>query len=175
MPTTTPLTDAINALTTYSNTTTGASDTDLSSAVATLVAGYGGGSGVTSGSFTLEENSQSVIVNVGKAYTNFLLVSGLGITNKGIKATHLIFVQNFSFSTSVQKTMSVITTNNAGSSLSTFVATFYGSADSNRLWFIYNNCSTNFYTDYRIGFTGGSSGTCYGYFIADSTYTWYAW
>ena len=43
MPTTTPLTDAINALTTYANETTGASDTDLSSAVATLVAGYGGG------------------------------------------------------------------------------------------------------------------------------------
>lgn len=43
MPTTTPLTDAITALTTYSNTVTGASDTDLSSAVATLAAGYGGG------------------------------------------------------------------------------------------------------------------------------------
>lgn len=44
MPTTTPLTDAINALTTYSNTVTGASDTTLSDAVATLAAGYGGGS-----------------------------------------------------------------------------------------------------------------------------------
>ena len=43
MPSTTPLTDAINALTTYANTTTGASDTTLSDAVATLVEGYGGG------------------------------------------------------------------------------------------------------------------------------------
>lgn len=42
---TTPLTDAITALTTYSNTVTGASDTDLSSAVATLAAGYGQGGG----------------------------------------------------------------------------------------------------------------------------------
>ena len=42
MPTT-PLTDAINALTTYSNTVTGASDTTLSDAVATLAVGYGGG------------------------------------------------------------------------------------------------------------------------------------
>ena len=41
----TPLTDAINALTTYSNTVTGASDTTLSEAVATLAAGYGGGGG----------------------------------------------------------------------------------------------------------------------------------
>ena len=39
----TPLTDAIQALTTYSNTVTGASDTTLSDAVATLAAGYGGG------------------------------------------------------------------------------------------------------------------------------------
>ena len=43
MPTTTPLTDAIEALTTYSNTVTGASDQTLSDAVATLAAGYGGG------------------------------------------------------------------------------------------------------------------------------------
>lgn len=47
MPTTTPLTDAIQALTTYANETTGASDTTLSEAVGTLVAGYGGGGGGT--------------------------------------------------------------------------------------------------------------------------------
>lgn len=38
-----PLTDAINALTTYANSVTGASDTTLSEAVATLANGYGGG------------------------------------------------------------------------------------------------------------------------------------
>lgn len=37
-----PLTDAINALTTYANTVTGSSDTNLSDAVATLASGYGG-------------------------------------------------------------------------------------------------------------------------------------
>ena len=41
----TPLTDAINALTAYANETTGASDTTLSDAVESLVAGYGGGGG----------------------------------------------------------------------------------------------------------------------------------
>lgn len=40
-----PLTDAINALTRYANETTGASDTTLSDAVETLVAGYGQGGG----------------------------------------------------------------------------------------------------------------------------------
>lgn len=43
MPSNTPLTDAIEALTRYANETTGASDTTLSDAVGTLVAGYGGG------------------------------------------------------------------------------------------------------------------------------------
>lgn len=47
MPTATPLTDAINALTTYVNETTGASDTTLSDAVGTLVAGYGGAGGIS--------------------------------------------------------------------------------------------------------------------------------
>ena len=45
MPSNTPLTDAINALTQYANETTGQSDTTLSDAVGTLVAGYGGGGG----------------------------------------------------------------------------------------------------------------------------------
>lgn len=39
----TPLTDSINALTRYANETTGASDTTLSDAVESLVAGYGQG------------------------------------------------------------------------------------------------------------------------------------
>lgn len=47
MPSNTPLTDAIEALTQYANETTGASDTNLSDAVGTLVAGYGGGGGDT--------------------------------------------------------------------------------------------------------------------------------
>jgi len=39
----TPLTDSIEALTTYANQVTGASDTNLSDAVYTLVQGYGSG------------------------------------------------------------------------------------------------------------------------------------
>ena len=38
----TPLTDSINALTTYANEVTGGSDTNLSDAVHTLASGYGG-------------------------------------------------------------------------------------------------------------------------------------
>lgn len=39
----TPLTDSINALTSYANEVTGGSDTNLSDAVHTLASGYGGG------------------------------------------------------------------------------------------------------------------------------------
>lgn len=45
MSSNTPLTDSINNLTTYANSVTGASDTNLSDAVATLASGYGGGGG----------------------------------------------------------------------------------------------------------------------------------
>ena len=44
----TPLTDSINALTTYANEVTGVSDTTLSDAVHTLASGYGGGGGTVS-------------------------------------------------------------------------------------------------------------------------------
>lgn len=58
MPATTPLTDAINALTQYANETTGASDTTLSDAVGTLVAGYGGGGGTSIGKNTDQNLAQ---------------------------------------------------------------------------------------------------------------------
>ncbi len=77
MPTTTPLTDAIQALTTYANETTGASDTTLSAAVGTLVAGYGQGGGgewTTEGIVAGEEPNGDIVLgpNVTK------IVSGLG-------------------------------------------------------------------------------------------------
>lgn len=62
----TPLTDAINALTTYANETTGASDTNLSDAVGTLVDGYGqGGGGVKTGTITPSERTTSITIDVG--------------------------------------------------------------------------------------------------------------
>ena len=65
MPSNTPLTDAINALTQYANETTGASDTTLSDAVGTLVAGYGGGGGGLTQLYnlTLAQNTRTVTIN----------------------------------------------------------------------------------------------------------------
>lgn len=71
---TTPLTDAINALTQYANETTGASDTTLSDAVGTLVAGYGGGGGGVFAKLydnTLSANTRSVTINIEQAWRNY--------------------------------------------------------------------------------------------------------
>jgi len=64
----TPLTDSINALTTYANEVTGGSDTNLSDAVHTLASGYGGGgSGYTllaSGTYTQATNTNKMTIPV---------------------------------------------------------------------------------------------------------------
>lgn len=56
----TPLTDSINALTTYANEVTGASDTTLSDAVHTLANGYGQGGGITQGIEVVTDSSGKI-------------------------------------------------------------------------------------------------------------------
>ena len=68
----TPLTDAINALTRYANETTGASDTTLSDAVATLVEGYGQGGG--------SDRWVTIIDNSFDTYTNYKASDGVTFT-----------------------------------------------------------------------------------------------
>ena len=101
MPNTTPLTDAINALTTYANETTGASDTTLSDAVETLVDGYGGGGGTSIG---VETTTIPNILNMfyalehGTAVTNtFTLTQAIPNTeteifDTGLSTVHGIFI-----------------------------------------------------------------------------------
>ena len=79
-----PLTDGINALIRYANETTGASDTTLSDAVESLVAGYGGGGGdfldptYPSGVLTTD----ATIIPAGLCYgrTGITKVSGPNVT-----------------------------------------------------------------------------------------------
>lgn len=54
----TPLTDSIEALTTYANQVTGASDTNLSDAVYTLAQGYGGGGASALGEYATSLNNR---------------------------------------------------------------------------------------------------------------------
>lgn len=86
---TTPLTDAINALTQYANETTGASDTTLSDAVGTLVAGYGGGGGWTADGIATNAEPNGIIT-LGSSITTIssyalyskpiTQISGIGVT-----------------------------------------------------------------------------------------------
>lgn len=72
----TPLTDGINALTAYANEVTGESDTTLSDAIESLVAGYGGGSAITSGTYTPTEDVVNTVIDVGvTGWTHFLMVA----------------------------------------------------------------------------------------------------
>lgn len=71
MPSNTPLTDAINALTQYANETTGASDTNLSDAVGTLIDGYGQGGGgwTTDGIASRAEPSGDITITLADGQT----------------------------------------------------------------------------------------------------------
>lgn len=81
-----PLTDAINALTTYANSVTGASDTTLSDAVATLADGYGGGGG--GGSTTLILGAVRPDSKLVQSYTfDQMLVEDMEITKPSYTTT----------------------------------------------------------------------------------------
>lgn len=90
----TPLTDAIQALTTYANTITGESDTTLSDAVESLADGYGGGNSPISllDTLTVSADSRSYDLDLTPyASYNFVYVYG-DVTLSA--ADWIYFVQN---------------------------------------------------------------------------------
>lgn len=96
MSTTTPLTDKIQALTTYANSVTGASDSTLSEAVATLAAGYGSATLTTksitaNGTYTASDDSydgySSVTVAVeseSPTGTKSIIITANGTTTEDV-------------------------------------------------------------------------------------------
>lgn len=95
----TPLTDSIEALTTYANQTTGASDTNLSDAVYTLVQGYGGGG---ESPFVIEEVvvEENNVTNMFEAHNYFFDSWELGnfLLLKSIPDTYNQLVSMMDFS-----------------------------------------------------------------------------
>jgi len=90
-----PLTDGINALTTYANAVTGASDTTLSQAVATLANGYGQGGGgdivnFIEGTMTVFESDEITVVRHSgfSNYTNLTEISLPNCISLGVSAFH---------------------------------------------------------------------------------------
>lgn len=117
MPNTTPLTDAINALTTYANETTGASDTNLSDAVETLVDGYGQGGGtvdvddIVNGTYP----SGDIVIDTARILHDYSIYKNTAITSI--------------FSSSVKSLGSYAV--NSNSALRTFVGTVLDSGIGN--------------------------------------------
>lgn len=152
MPTTTPLTDAINALTTYSNTVTGASDTTLSDAVSTLASGYGGGGSFETGVLVGDGlvHSSYVTIPVSKQCSNFiLLIEG--------NPTHASgdFVGCWGTPTNY---MGVRWTNTGANGNITF--------DNRGIYLKFNSDSVQFMT---------ASNGVYNKLILDANYNWIAW
>jgi len=89
-----PLTNSINALTTYANSVTGASDTTLSEAVATLANGYGQGGGVMQliDTVTIDEDTRGFSFDVTKYATYDTVIAWEDITLSG--STWLYYVKN---------------------------------------------------------------------------------
>lgn len=106
----TPLTDAINALTTYANETTGASDTNLSDAVGTLVDGYGGGGGSGIG-------VQTAIPNILNMF--YALENGTAETGEYTPTQALPNTETLIFSTSLTTINGIFIADESQSTLNT--------------------------------------------------------
>ena len=89
----TPLTDSINALTTYVNEVTGASDTTLSDAVHTLASGYGGGGSgsVKTGSF-VGDGTASVTLDIGFDPDGIVIDSDLDLSTAGWQGVKCVVI-----------------------------------------------------------------------------------
>lgn len=158
MSSTAPLTDAINALTTYANEITGQNDINLSDAVESLVDGYGGGGSgnqyyQTEITLTSKQSEDITIPHTLKRVPSFVLIvlktpikipSGddrYGISflacNLSLGASDF----NTSTNTSVhgKPILATIVNNNTGMYTSSQSNSKIVSADSNNLYLKYNS------------------------------------
>lgn len=143
----TPLTDAINALTTYANEITGGTDTDLSAAVATLAAGYGSGTDYLRAKITNESISYSVDLS-GGSITSRAFDSWSNLQN--VTLWNVYNIGTYSFNGCSKLTTATITSTN--SSLLSYGLGFYSGCTS---------LTTVDITDENGGNIGGSTfGNC---------------
>lgn len=156
-----PLTDAINALTTYANSVTGASDTTLSDAVDSLVAGYGrGGGGVATGSFTPSADTLTYgPIDTGTDFKRLVIHAGSNPYTGTGRTAFGVFV-DFE-----NKLNFIVSSNSAGSS----VAGVYSlSFSGNSAGGVMKNG-----TSFSMSSNGSATGI-FNYLKAGITYTWYA-
>lgn len=135
----TPLTDRIETLTVQANAVTGASDTTLTDAIGTLIAGYGGGkpsfvNNFEFGSFTVPEESSTHVITLQGEYET---------CPKGI----IIFSNAFD-----------LTSNKADKPmLGAFAAAFFSGTPAVPLS-SHNNYILSYYSTYCVNWENGSPG-----------------
>lgn len=158
----TPLTDAINALTTYANSVTGASDTTLSDAVDTLAAGYGGGGGgVATGSFTPSADTLTYgPIDTGTDFKQIIIHAGANPYTGTGRTAFGVFVD-------FDKLLYfIVSSNAAGSSVSgVYSLSFSGNSAGG---------VTKSGTSFSMSSNGSATGV-FNYLKSGITYTWYAW
>lgn len=157
MSTNTPGADQLQALINYANAKTGASDATLSDAIARLINGYGGGSGLLSGSYTPGEDTLAPTFNIGNsAFSHFLICPASDPRSNASKKCFL-----FAYTTFGEKDEVALSSQNTGAS----VVTGYFAYS----WFSKNGSSV-------VCTDGGASGAGHaGYWLTGITYNWYAW
>lgn len=164
----TPLTDSINALTTYANGVTGASDINLSDAVHTLASGYGGGGSVKTGTF-VGDGTKEVNLSVGFEPDVIVIDSGLDPSQSGY--TGLIVV-------AIAKNVFTVNNTHNSDTDTQNARTIYGSL-LNKGWGdnkvgAYRNVAT--YANGVLKVTNATNSPSAQYcFINAQTYTWVAY
>lgn len=101
-----PLTDAINALTTYANSVTGASDTTLSEAVATLANGYGQGGGISIDEIASNGITGDIVITVPTVRANAFMNQNI----ENVQGNGVLTLEDGSFRGCVRLTTAMFTT-----------------------------------------------------------------
>lgn len=166
----TPLTDSINALTTYANEVTGASDTTLSDAVHTLASGYGGGGSgsVKTGSF-VGDGTKEVDLSIEFEPDVIIIDSGLDPSQSGYIGLIVVAIVKNVFT--INNTHNSKTdTNNARTIYSSLLNKGWG----NTAVGTYRNIAT--YANGVLNVTNATANPMLQYrFIEGQTYTWKAY
>ena len=165
-----PLTDSINALTTYANEVTGASDTTLSDAVHTLASGYGGGGSgsVKTGTF-VGDGTKEVDLSIGFEPDVIIINSGLDSSQSGYTGLIVVAIAKDVFTVNNTHNSDTDTQN---------ARTIYGSLLNkglgNNTVGAYRNIAT--YANGVLNVTNATANPSAQYcFINGQTYTWKAY
>lgn len=129
----------------------------------------GGSAAVYSGSFIPAENVLKVTIDIGGEYSHFAMYAESSVTGFGVKSTAGAIID---------KTIPAIfgmATNNSGASGAAYFSSYRWNENEGLPFFQVNNSQISVGNNSVTITTASPTGTCFGYFIADVKYNWFAW